>query len=131
MRKSSDVGYRSPPREHRFQPGQSGNPAGRPKASPTFAADLRDELAEIVAVPDGVTRAAVTKQRLIIQRLLREVIAGDLRAITTIVNTSARASAQDDAADEPTAEDRAIVQALGKERKGASPSTATPHEEGN
>ena len=27
-----EVGYRKPPKEHQFKPGQSGNPKGRPKA---------------------------------------------------------------------------------------------------
>ncbi|MGY4185917.1 DUF5681 domain-containing protein [Bradyrhizobium sp. USDA 4459] len=31
--KRSDVGYRRPPREHQFKPGQSGNKSGRPKGS--------------------------------------------------------------------------------------------------
>lgn len=31
--RSSDVGYRKPPAEHRFRKGQSGNPGGRPKGA--------------------------------------------------------------------------------------------------
>lgn len=31
-RKHTKVGYKRPPEEHRFAPGQSGNPAGAPKA---------------------------------------------------------------------------------------------------
>lgn len=31
-KKRSDVGYKRPPAEHQFQPGQSGNPAGCPPA---------------------------------------------------------------------------------------------------
>ena len=30
--KSPDVGYGKPPKEHQFQPGESGNPAGTPRA---------------------------------------------------------------------------------------------------
>lgn len=29
--KDYEVGYKRPPREHQFKPGQSGNPKGRPK----------------------------------------------------------------------------------------------------
>jgi hypothetical protein len=34
-----DIGYRKPPREHRFRKGQSGNPKGRPKKQPPPKAD--------------------------------------------------------------------------------------------
>ncbi|XBQ17394.1 MAG: DUF5681 domain-containing protein [Oceanicaulis sp.] len=35
-----DVGYKKPPKEHRFKKGQSGNPAGRPKKKGPAASDL-------------------------------------------------------------------------------------------
>lgn len=33
VRAESEVGYGKPPTEHRFKPGQSGNPRGRPKGA--------------------------------------------------------------------------------------------------
>jgi hypothetical protein len=38
------VGYGKPPVQHRFKPGTSGNPRGRPKALPTFAELMEREL---------------------------------------------------------------------------------------
>ena len=43
-----EVGYAKPPKQHRFKPGQSGNPAGRPRGSRNklgeeFLDDLIDE----------------------------------------------------------------------------------------
>ena len=46
------VGYGRPPKEHQFQPGQSGNPFGRPKGARSFKSDLRDELGEVISVSD-------------------------------------------------------------------------------
>ena len=39
-------GRPEPPKEHRWKPGQSGNPSGRPKGSISFDALLRRELAK-------------------------------------------------------------------------------------
>lgn len=45
---SSDppVGYKKPPVAKQFQPGQSGNPAGRPKGSKNLKSELAEELQE-------------------------------------------------------------------------------------
>lgn len=44
------VGYRKPPAKTRFQPGQSGNPNGRPKGSVNLKTDLRSELSERIRI---------------------------------------------------------------------------------
>jgi hypothetical protein len=118
MKKQNDsnplVGYGRPPAEHQFRPGQSGNPTGRPKGARSFKSDLRDELGEVVSISeDNNETIEVTKQRAIIKTLLRMAIAGDPRAIATIVGSCARALDDDDGdADVEAPEDRAILHAV-------------------
>jgi hypothetical protein len=107
------IGYGHPPAEHRFQPGQSGNPSGRPKGARRFTADLLDELAEIVAVNNGDQKAAVTKQRAIVNVLVGKALKGDAHAIATVIGACARALGEQYADDEAEApEDRAILRAV-------------------
>nr|MBA3241403.1 hypothetical protein [Acidobacteriota bacterium] len=44
------VGYGKPPREHRFQPGLSGNPKGRRKGARGLKTDLQAELDGTIAI---------------------------------------------------------------------------------
>jgi hypothetical protein len=107
------VGYARPPKAHQFRPGQSGNPSGRPKGSRSFISDLRDELAELVAISDGAKEIQITKQQAIVKMLLAKAIAGDPRAIATVVGSCVRSLAEDDGADGAEApEDQAIMKAL-------------------
>ena len=68
--KADTVGYKRPPKEHRFRPGQSGNPGGRPKGARSFKSDLRDELSELINFQDGENQHTVSKQRALIKRLV-------------------------------------------------------------
>ena len=131
------VGYGRPPAEHQFRPGQSGNPSGRPKGARSFKSDLRDELGEVVSISDDDNKTIeVTKQRAIIKTLLRMAIAGDPRAIATIVGSCARAFGDDDGdADVEAPEDRAILHAVNssqpKRPKSGPGNAAAPKQEKN
>ena len=59
------VGYRRPPVEHQFRPGQSGNPPAVPRAR-AASNHRREELGEVVSVRDDDNKSVeVTKQRAI------------------------------------------------------------------
>jgi hypothetical protein len=85
------VGYRRPPIEHQFKPGQSGNPSGRPKGARNFTSDLREELAELVSIKDGGGSFQVTRQRAIVKAVVNAALEGDQRAATTVFGWSSRA----------------------------------------
>ena len=56
------IGYKNPPRETRFKPGQSGNPSGRPKKNTiTLAEAIARELNTSVTVTEGGKSKKMTK----------------------------------------------------------------------
>lgn len=107
----SSVGYGRPPTQYQFRPGQSGNPSGRPKNARSLRFDLLEELGKLITFTDGDENVEVTKQLAIIKTLVRKAVAGDARAIATVLTLSAATSAEnaDDEAEAP--EDQAIIRA--------------------
>ena len=115
------VGYKHPPREHQFRPGQSGNPSGRPKGARNFRSELREELSEVVTVRDGDREIQVSKQRALIKSLVAAAIDGNQRAAASVLAMCVRmlADAEDDDAIEDVG-DREIVEAFTKRKKRAA-----------
>jgi hypothetical protein len=79
------VGYRKPPANTRFQPGQSGNPYGRPKGSVNLKTDLRDELSERIRIREGERSLKVSKQRAMLKALVAKALKGDARAANVVL----------------------------------------------
>jgi hypothetical protein len=80
------VGYRRPPRNRQFKPGQSGNPKGRPKGARNFATAIAAELnAPIFATENGI-RKRITKRQAVAKQLVNKAVAGDTRAIPLLLN---------------------------------------------
>lgn len=86
------TGYKDPPKHSQFRPGVSGNPKGRPKGRNIFA-DLQEELQQAIA--DQGTGTQTTKQRLLVKKLVEDAIAGDARAISTVLSMCPRRSDDD------------------------------------
>jgi hypothetical protein len=112
------VGYKRPPREHQFRPGQSGNPNGRPKGARNFKSELREELGELVTIRDGEREIQVSKQRALIKSLVAAAIEGNQRAVASVLAICVRmlADADDDEAIESVG-DCEIVEAFTKRKK--------------
>jgi Family of unknown function (DUF5681) len=89
------VGYRRPPKKTRFQPGLSGNPRGRPKATPNLKTDLLEELAESIRVREGDREMKITKQRAVVKALVSSAIKGDMRAANALFSFVTRAFGDD------------------------------------
>jgi hypothetical protein len=118
--KADAVGYKHPPPEHQFRPGQSGNPNGRPKGARNFKSELREELSELVTVRDGEREIQVSKQRALIKSLVAAAIDGNQRAAASLLAICVRvlADAEEDEAIE--SEDQEIVEAFTKRKKRAA-----------
>jgi Family of unknown function (DUF5681) len=83
---SYDVGYGRPPRAHQFKPGQSGNPKGRPKGSPTVGALLQEVIQRRVAVTENGKTRRVPTLEVIIRRLANDAMRSDQRAIKLLLS---------------------------------------------
>lgn len=109
---TGSVGFKKPPKRHQFQPGQSGNPNGRPKGTRNFKTDLREELNETISFHEDGRELSISKQRALIKRLVASAIKGDVRAIATVMSFCARAFGDYGDDEQLAPEDRDIVQAF-------------------
>jgi hypothetical protein len=80
-----DIGYGKPPKDHQFQPGQSGNPRGRPKGAKNMATIIREELNTRVSIRTGDTVRTVSKIHASIIVATNRALKGDVRAFQTII----------------------------------------------
>jgi len=81
-----EIGYKKPPKQAQFQPGQSGNPKGRPKGSKNLATDLQEELGQKIVITEGNKKQTVTKQRAMLKTMFAKALKGDARSATVLIN---------------------------------------------
>src|SRR5882724_8322744 len=79
------VGYGKPPSKSRFRPGQSGNPAGRPKGSLNVVTILMRTLREKVLINENGRRTKITKLEASLKQLVNKAASGDLRAFAHLL----------------------------------------------
>ncbi len=79
------TGYGRPPAEHRFRPGRSGNPKGRPRGDTSFRRLLERELAEPVPVKEGGRRRTLSRRSVIVKRLVSEAMAGNPKHLAIVL----------------------------------------------
>lgn len=112
-RKAGTVGYGRPPVAHRFQPGRSGNPKGRPKAKRSLATMVRAVMGETIPVTlKGRTRHVPVSEA-ILMRLREQALAGDHKAIRLLLDLHHALDPREEVSGPGTAilsdEDRAIL----------------------
>jgi Family of unknown function (DUF5681) len=102
------VGYKSPPDQTRFRPGQSGNPSGRPRRRPDFQTVLLAELAETMPAADHARGGS--KLQALVKTLVDSAIAGNARAQSILCSVLTRLGVPDEAESKPlTPDDQALL----------------------
>lgn len=84
------VGYKRPPQHTRFRSGVSGNPKGRAKGMRNFETDLKEELAERIAVREGERSLKISKQRALLKAMMAKALKGDTKAAGLVLQLLAK-----------------------------------------
>jgi len=74
------VGYGKPPKEHGFQPGQSGNRKGRPKGAKNTATLLREILDRKIEVRTGSSVRKISVREAMLTRFAESALKGDTKS---------------------------------------------------
>src|SRR3712207_5792345 len=92
MSKEYEVGYRRPPKEHRFQKGKSGNPRGRPrKKTPDPTPSLSEILKREGEQTVEINGEKITLIELEIRALHHKAAKGDIAASRHLAKLRAEA----------------------------------------
>lgn len=112
MSENERVGYKRPPKSTQFRPGESGNPAGRPKKTKNLIATLGEELNCTVTLRENGQQTTVSKKEAVVRDLLRQAIGGNLRAHGIIFSLCVRETLKDDnpSTDQLSPEDLDVLQ---------------------
>jgi hypothetical protein len=84
------VGYGRPPPSSQFQPGQSGNPQGRPKGVRNASSMARDALERTINVKGKKT----TVRKAAYRRLAERAVAGDAKALDFLLSMESEERSQ-------------------------------------
>jgi hypothetical protein len=107
---SYKVGYRKPPKQHQFRPGQSGNRKGRPKGQKNAATTLREILNHKVEVRTGSTVRKIRVLEAILTRFAEAALKGDTKAAAFLIQRYDMVeTAQEHANSATTLEDQEII----------------------
>ena len=100
------VGYGSPPKKHQFQPGQSGNPPGRPKKVASYEDMVRKVGNKPVVVNGEHGPEAIPATEAVLLRRLQKALKGTIGDANKFTDDYKKSTQGLDATDEVSAADR-------------------------
>lgn len=86
-----EVGYRKPPKQNQFKPGQSGNLRGRPKAAKGLKTITRELLLPKVSVRTAAGEVRMSRIQAVFHKLMEQALKGNARALNQLINLYASA----------------------------------------
>ena len=120
------VGYKRPPKKHRFKPGQSGNPGGRTKGAKGLKTILKKELSGRVRITENGKTRTISKMELLIKRLVEKGGKGDFKSLAKLLDLGTIVFGMDDedqGATVLTREEQAIIDEAAKRRRALGAKT--------
>jgi Family of unknown function (DUF5681) len=110
-RDEDKVGYGRPPKEHRFKPGQSGNPSGRRKGAKSEAAMLIEILSQKVTIRQRDKARKVPLLQAILLKSAEEALRGDLKATAFLLNRLAANQSEETRTPELSSDETEVMKA--------------------
>ena len=107
-----EVGYARPPRAHRFKPGRSGNPKGRPKGAKNEETILNNLLNRRIEIRQAGRLRKITVLEAMLLKFAEEALKGDAKAATFLLNRYRPPEANEASANEMTEEDQEVLDAF-------------------
>ena len=80
------VGYKRPPKENQFKPGQRGNPKGRPRGSRNLKTIVEESLTKTISVRRGNKTEKVPIVEVITDTFALKAAQGDVKAAGVVIN---------------------------------------------
>jgi hypothetical protein len=121
------VGYGRPPTLSQFQPGQSGNPNGRPKGARNASSMARDALERMINIKVKGTWRKMSARKAAYRRLAERAVAGDVKALDYLLSLESeeRPPGPDHAQTQPlSAKDFELLQGFFDRRRASVPQEA-------
>ena len=119
------VGYRRPPLHGRFQPGQSGNPAGRRKGLRNLKTDVQLALKTPVKLKESGRARNISTQEGMLMVLREKALKGDARALDRLLGLAGLYNNEsgETVTQALSTDDQAILAAFADEIRSTRPST--------
>jgi hypothetical protein len=84
--KEYKVGYKKPPEETRWRPGQSGNPKGKPRGSRSLKSELNAVLRSMTLIKENGRVRKVKTSEALARRFVLLAMSGNPRALEFLLN---------------------------------------------